>query len=300
VDGDAEWEKFRIVDPGNVWTTETVVAEGYRILVDTGFQFVFAVATGGTTGAVEPTWMDADLGPLFRVPGDDSVTWVLVGVIDGLERIISDEGSGTLAYSQTTVLNGEDSMWAADEAFRIRVGETFRVGIGGDYGSTGQGLISGGDEDVVWGDLFAPLSGTIDPSRAAANEEQQVVVNGSPGSGTYTMMFGASQSDAITVGDNEAAVQTAIDTISPDLVVTGNWETFTVEFTGAFAATNVQLMEAIFLTGDVASVDVIETVAGHVAGLTASLLTFYLRDNAGTGELWFKTGAADTDWTQVI
>jgi hypothetical protein len=36
------------------------------------------------------------------------------------------------------------------------------------------------------------------------------------------------------------------------------------------------------------------------AGVTANILSTYRRDNAGTGELWFKTGAADTDWTQVV
>jgi hypothetical protein len=36
------------------------------------------------------------------------------------------------------------------------------------------------------------------------------------------------------------------------------------------------------------------------AGIPAPILSTYRRDNAGTGELWFKTGAADTDWTQVV
>jgi hypothetical protein len=35
-------------------------------------------------------------------------------------------------------------------------------------------------------------------------------------------------------------------------------------------------------------------------GVAAAIGTMYRRDNAGTGELWFKTGAADTDWTQVV
>lgn len=36
------------------------------------------------------------------------------------------------------------------------------------------------------------------------------------------------------------------------------------------------------------------------AGVAANIGSQYTRDNAGTGELWFKTGAADTDWTQMI
>jgi hypothetical protein len=36
------------------------------------------------------------------------------------------------------------------------------------------------------------------------------------------------------------------------------------------------------------------------AGIAAPLLSTYRRDNAGTGELWFKVGAADTDWSQVV
>jgi hypothetical protein len=36
------------------------------------------------------------------------------------------------------------------------------------------------------------------------------------------------------------------------------------------------------------------------AGVAANLLSTYRRDNAGTGELWFKVGALDTDWSQVI
>jgi hypothetical protein len=36
------------------------------------------------------------------------------------------------------------------------------------------------------------------------------------------------------------------------------------------------------------------------AGVEGPLLSTYRRDNAGTGELWFKVGAADTDWSQVV
>jgi hypothetical protein len=36
------------------------------------------------------------------------------------------------------------------------------------------------------------------------------------------------------------------------------------------------------------------------AGVAANIGSQYTRDNAGTGELWFKTGAADTDWSQIV
>lgn len=35
------------------------------------------------------------------------------------------------------------------------------------------------------------------------------------------------------------------------------------------------------------------------AGVTAAVGTLYARNNAGTGSLWVKTGAADTAWTLV-
>lgn len=35
-------------------------------------------------------------------------------------------------------------------------------------------------------------------------------------------------------------------------------------------------------------------------GVAAPIGSSYIRDNSGTGELWFKTGAADTAWTQVV
>lgn len=35
------------------------------------------------------------------------------------------------------------------------------------------------------------------------------------------------------------------------------------------------------------------------AGVASAIGSFYGRDNSGAGELWFKTGAADTAWTRV-
>ena len=35
------------------------------------------------------------------------------------------------------------------------------------------------------------------------------------------------------------------------------------------------------------------------AGIASPVGSLYLRDNAGAGELWFKTGAGDTAWTRV-
>lgn len=34
-------------------------------------------------------------------------------------------------------------------------------------------------------------------------------------------------------------------------------------------------------------------------GLAANIGAFYGRDNAGTGEMWLKQAATDTDWTLV-
>ena len=35
------------------------------------------------------------------------------------------------------------------------------------------------------------------------------------------------------------------------------------------------------------------------AGVAAPIASTFRRDNAGTGELWLKTGAADTAWTKA-
>lgn len=35
------------------------------------------------------------------------------------------------------------------------------------------------------------------------------------------------------------------------------------------------------------------------AGVAAEAGTLYVRNNAGTYELWFKTGAADTAWSKI-
>jgi hypothetical protein len=36
------------------------------------------------------------------------------------------------------------------------------------------------------------------------------------------------------------------------------------------------------------------------AGVAAALCSVYMRTNAAVGELWFKTGAADTAWTKIV
>ena len=36
------------------------------------------------------------------------------------------------------------------------------------------------------------------------------------------------------------------------------------------------------------------------AGVTAKPGSLYSRNNAGTGELWLKTGATDTSWSKIL
>ncbi len=36
------------------------------------------------------------------------------------------------------------------------------------------------------------------------------------------------------------------------------------------------------------------------AGVAAGLCSFYCRTNGAAGELWFKTGAANTAWTKLV
>lgn len=36
------------------------------------------------------------------------------------------------------------------------------------------------------------------------------------------------------------------------------------------------------------------------AGVAAGLCSLYCRTNGAAGELWFKTGAADTAWSKIV
>jgi len=64
------------------------------------------------------------------------------------------------------------------------------------------------------------------------NAVATITVTGSPTGGSYEYL---GLGIVINVGDNQAAVQAAYDTFSGgDIVVTGNWESHTIEFTGAY------------------------------------------------------------------
>lgn len=151
------------------------------------------------------------------------------------------------------------------------------------------------------------LGGTGDPTtRAAVNAVQEVFLNADPGpvtAGTITLDFDGDSIGPINWDDDNAAIQAAFDAalgggntaITGDGLATDGY--FDVEFMGTLADSAQPLMTITddSLVGDTAGVG--HQVLGKAIGTEAALSTTYQRDDAG--ELWVKTGAGDTDWTNL-
>ncbi len=109
---------------------------------------------------------------------------------------------------------------------------------------------------------------TVTDGSAAVNEKQRIVLAGPPTGGTFTLTFNSETTIAIARNASAATVLSALEGLTTpvpgDFAVTLNATSdWTVEFTGAYAATNVALMtgNGASLTG-VASLAIATTTQG--------------------------------------
>ena len=163
----------------------------------------------------------------------------------------------------------------------------------------------GGDADIVSSRDELPIDGGISATRQGSGSgsvDFSVAINrsgtgaGDADYGRYIRRLGSGAGDAIgsmlaQVGDTATGTATGVVTASHNIggvVSIGP----VAEAAGAYIAESGGGLDFRHLVGTA------DPSAG--AGIPANILSTYRRDNAGTGELWFKTGAADTDWTQVV
>jgi hypothetical protein len=242
---------------------------------------VFEATTGGDTDVFEPTWRTGLDGSAIT---DGTVVWHYISQLDRIPfamvgPIVINIDAGEAQAGPRATVNGDG---VADSAQRATV-----VGDGTATASlsgyAGTGSVDVDSSGTVAGD------GNVDASSAGT-------VGGDGGVNT--------RSDAIVEGDGDAdTYQTAWVKVPVAGTATSGFRSRVNadDIVGVMALADASGL-AIEITFDTISFREFAGTADPSAGagVTANILSTYRRDNTGTGELWFKTGAADTDWTQVV
>lgn len=162
-----------------------------------------------------------------------------------------------IAYNATTA-----TVTSALEALsNIGVGDVAVTGsTGGPYTVTFQGALASTDVLQMSGSAASLTGSSVNSSTTQAavsgqNEQETVVLTGSPTGGTFTLTFNSETTSGIAYNATAAAVQTALEGLATpvpgDFTVTGGPlpdMAVIVEFTGAYAETNVTA-----ITGNAAS-----------------------------------------------
>jgi len=129
----------------------------------------------------------------------------------------------------------------------------------------------------------------------ATNEKQVITLGGSPTGGTFTLTYSGQTTGNIAYNASASAVDTALEALSNigtgDVAVTGsNGGPYTVEFTGALAATDVALLTAN-ASGLIGTNEEQIISLGTVTGGTFTL-TF---DGQTTGNIAYNADAATVE-----
>lgn len=300
---------------------------------------IWEVTQAGTTGAVEPNWEAVPLasGPITDATVQWTFRGYVGKVLGGALSIeAAPDASGNTGSSMITedatateagdlyIRGGHGASGKSGGIVGIQGGKgdagamggaTFYVGGGSGAGfNAGYVAATGGTSSSGHlGARFEAYGGTEDDGGVGGNG---YLVGGNPGSaghkGGFVQVLGGTGLEAdgglvdVVGGTGSGAGNGGVatlrggnGTIGANVVIRGGVSSVggggidgSIIMSGLQANLTINALAFNLLAGTV------DPSAG--AGIAANILSIYLRDNAGVGELWFKTGAADTAWTQVI
>jgi hypothetical protein len=206
-------------------------------------------------GDAQPRRQVDHLPPANPEPGDTFV--VTINRKDVSVRVAADTMSyhATLGYVPALVAELVTALDAAgSDEYTPEFGEvTWSSGVNDDGDATH--VVATGPEDgkpvtitvsTTDAGAFSVSVSTTTAGSAGTNEKQSVTIPTATSGGTFALTFAGQTTGAIAYNAAAATVQTALEALSNiasgDVAVTGASPEWTVEFSGAYAATNVPAM----------------------------------------------------------
>lgn len=273
----------------------------------------------GTVGAGR-TWLDITLQgetllAQLKVRNESDDGWIEVTINSLTQSSVlvgplvgpSGQKFGRATYQP------HDFTWRVEETASFKTAD---MALGGAEGlrlgvpQFGYLQLYGGNAGFLTADGPRLIPGSANPSTdPAVNETQNLGPLGSPSSGAFTMEWpfeSGSITSPIAWDADAATVESALEGLpsigSGNVSVTGGPlpSTVTIEFVGTLAATYLPAtidVDSSGLTGGTYGCSTV--LYGKSLGTTAPPGSLYLRNNAGVGEHWCKSGAGDTDWEQL-
>lgn len=279
--------------PGDLGATTPYVIEFIGDLANANRAEITASSTGLLTPGGTAT-------PATTVGGVEPVNEVQALAVDATGGTFTVTWSGQTTSALDFDFTGAEMTTAMEALSNIGAGNIVVTGGPGDNGGTTPysfeftGTLAGGNraEITANGASLTGGAGTATPSTttagvAAVNEQQTVTV--AADGGTFTITYSGQTTSALAYDSTAAEIETALEALSNigvgDATVTGDaGGPWTIEFTGALAATNVDEVTCTatgLLTNTGATATPSTAQAGGVSDSPSVVFTVKGKDSLG-------------------